>query len=92
MSPPGFNISPAKYPSITSGLTKEYAEDEYDSLLGRSSLAIDPAGYDISHLGDEASLTGGDVYPPGDGYLRASTAIGHISTSKVKHDTSMLTQ
>ena len=91
-SPPGFNISPQKYLSITSGLTEEAAENEYASLLGRASLALDSEGDDIPILSDKASLTGGDVYPPGDASLRSITETGHTRTSKVKQATSLLTQ
>ena len=48
--PPGFNISPAKDPSITSVLTQEDHEDEYISLLGGASLSFEPEGDDISLL------------------------------------------
>ena len=46
-SPPGINIATAKYPSIVSGITQETAEDDDAYLLGRSSLALDPARDDI---------------------------------------------
>ena len=82
--PPGFNIAPAKDPSITSVISNEADEDEYDSLLGGASLYLDPEGDYISLLGDEASLTGFDVYQPGDASIGASNARGHTSTSKVK--------
>ena len=45
--PAGFNISPTEDPSITSGLTKEYVEGEDISLLGGSSLALEPEGDNI---------------------------------------------
>ena len=45
--PPGFNIEPAKDPSMKSGLTQESSEDEDASLLGGASLALDPSGDDI---------------------------------------------
>ena len=61
-SPPGLNIAPAKDHYIKSGLTKEASEDEYFSLLGRAYLDIELAGYNISLLGNEATLTSGDVY------------------------------
>ena len=61
---PGLNLAPTKDPSIKSGPTKESAEDEDASLLGGASLDIDPEGDYISPLGDESSLTGGDVYLP----------------------------
>ena len=44
---PGFNIAPDEDPCIISGLTQEDVEDEYISLLGGASLAIDPAEDDI---------------------------------------------
>ena len=44
---PGFNISPTEDPFITSGLTKEYVEGEDISLLGGSSLALEPEGDNI---------------------------------------------
>ena len=66
MSPPGLNIAPVEYPSIKSGLNQETSEDNDDSLLGGASLALDPAGDDISFLGDGASLSGGDLYLPWD--------------------------
>ena len=61
-SPPGLNIAPTEYPSITSGLTQESAEFEDTSLLGGAYLALDLSGENISLLGDEAYLTVGDVY------------------------------
>ena len=91
-SPPDINISPAEDLSITSGLTHEAAADEDISLLGGASLSIDPEGDDISLLGIEASLTGGDVYPPGEDSLGASTATCYTSTSELKQATSILTQ
>ena len=65
MSPPSFNIVPAEDPSITPVLIQEDAEDEDDSLLGESSLDLDPPGEYISLLGEKASLTDGDIYSPG---------------------------
>ena len=65
-SPSGLNIAPAKYPSITSVISQESAEDDDASLLGGASLALYPEGHNISLLVDEASLTGGDVYPSED--------------------------
>ena len=62
--PPGFNIAPAKYPFITSGLTEEDVEDEDISLLRIASLAIEPSGDNISLLVNGTSLIGNDVYPP----------------------------
>ena len=59
--PQGLNIAPAKDPSIGSGINQEAAEDYDASLLGGGSLALDPAGDNISILGDESSLTCGDV-------------------------------
>ena len=82
--PPGFNIAPSEYPSITSGLPQEAAEDGDDSLLSGASLAFYLSGDDISLLGYKASLTGGDIYPPGGATLGDSTATGHTSASKVK--------
>ena len=67
-------------------------EYEDASLLCRASLALEPTGDDISLLGDEASLTGGGVYPPGDESLLYLTATGHTKESKVKQSTSLLTQ
>ena len=90
--PPGFNIAPSKYSSITSGLTQEADEYEYVSLLGVSSLALDLAGDNISLLINYYSLISGNVYPPGDASLRVSTATGHTSASKLKQATSLLTQ
>ena len=92
MPPPDLNISPEKDPSITSGLTHEAAEDEDTSLLGGTSLALDPAGDNISLLSEEASLTGGDVYTHGDESLRASTKTGHTSASNMKQATSLIPQ
>ena len=69
LSPTGFNISPSKDPLITSGLTQEDVDDEYISILRRVSLALDPAGDDISLLGNYASLMGNAVYPPDDASL-----------------------
>ena len=85
--PSGFNIVPAEYSSITSGLTQVAAEDEYASLMGVALLDLNPEGDDILILGDKASLTGGDVYPPGYDSLGASTTTGHTRASKVKQDT-----
>ena len=89
---PGLNIAPSKYPSITLGLTQEDSEDSDVSLLGGSSLAIDPTGGNICLLGGNAYLTGDNAYPPGNGSLVISTATGHTSTSKVKHNTFLPTQ
>ena len=44
---PGFNMASDEDPCIISGLTQEDVEDEYISLLGGASLAIDPAEDDI---------------------------------------------
>ena len=90
--PPGFNIAPSEDPYITSVLTQKDSEDEDDSLLGGSYLALDKAGDNISLLGYKASLTGGDVNPPGDVYLGDSTSILHTSSSKVKQTSSLITQ
>ena len=92
MPPPDLNISPEKDPSITSGLTHEAAEDEDASLLGGTSLALDPAGENISLLSEEASLTGGDVYTHGDASLRSLTKTGHTSASNMKQATSLIPQ
>ena len=78
--PPGFDIAPSKDPSITSLLTQEYAEDEYDPLLGGESIDLDPEGEYISLLSDEASLTFSDVYTPEYESLEASTVTGHTSS------------
>ena len=42
-STPGLDITPTDNTSINSGLTIESAADDYASLLGGSSFAIDPA-------------------------------------------------
>ena len=90
--PTGLNIAPSEDPSIAPGITKE-ASEEYDaSLLGRSSLDIEPIGDDISLFSDYASLGGGYVYPHEDKSLGFSTATGPTSVSKVKKATSLLTQ
>ena len=81
---PGFNIAPAEYPSITSGLTQEAVEDEDVLLLGGVSLALIPAGDDISLLGDETSLIFGDKHPTENASLGGSTTTGHTSASKLK--------
>ena len=81
---PGLNIALDEYPYIKSGLNQESTENEYASLLGGSSLALEPPGYDISLLSDEASMTGDDVYPPEVDSLGASTSTGHTIPSKVK--------
>ena len=49
--PPGIDIAPSNNPSITSFLTLDDAIDDDASLLGGSSLAIDPAVDDVSLLG-----------------------------------------
>ena len=90
--PLDLNISPAKDSSITSGINQEAAEYDDASLFGVSYLALDLEGYDISFLGDNASLTGEYIYPPGDDSLRVSTSTGHTSASKVKQYTLLLTQ
>ena len=64
--PPGFNIAPDEYPSITSRLTQEAVEYEDISLLGEAPLAIDPVRDNISLLGNDTSLIGNDLYPPED--------------------------
>ena len=83
-SPLGLNIAPADDPSITSGLTHDADENDYYSLLDRVFLDIDTESDDVSLLGYNVSLTCES--------LGASTAIGHNSSSKVKHATSILTQ
>ena len=55
-------------------------------------MSLDPTCDDISLLSDEAYLTGGDVYPPGDESLGDSTETGHTRASKVKQDASIITQ
>ena len=90
--PPGFNISPDEDPYITSGLTQEYVEDEDISILGGALLALDPAGDNISLLGDKTSLIGNYAYSPSDASLGYSTATGHTSASIVNQVTSLLTQ
>ena len=92
VSTPGINIAPEKDPSITSGLTHDASEDDYYSLLGGASLAIDPAVDIRSLLGDNAYLKGEDVYPPDNESLRASTATGHTRYSKFKQAVLFLTQ
>ena len=87
MPPPGFNKAPDKDPYITLGFTQEASEDEYASLLGRPYLYLHPEGGDISLLSEEESLTGGDLYPPGDASLRDSIATGKTSALKAKQDT-----
>ena len=91
-SSPGVDIAPSEDPSFTLGLTQYAAEYEDASLLGGASLALIPAVYNTSILSEDASLTGGDVYPPGGKSLRASTETGHTSSSKVKQTTSILTK
>ena len=76
-SPPGINIVLDKDPSITSGLTHDAADDGDSSLLGGASLDLDLAGDGISLLSDDAYLTIGNIYPPGDEFLGASTETGH---------------
>ena len=66
MLPPGLNIAPAEDPSITPGLTQEAVEYEDILLLGGTSLTLDPAGDDISLLGNKTYLIGNEVYPPED--------------------------
>ena len=88
----GFNIALAKDNSITSVRTQEAAEDGDASLLGGASLSLDPAGDDISLLGDKANLTGGDIYPLRDASVEDSITTGHTSVSKVKQAKSLLTQ
>ena len=61
------------------------------SLLGGASLFIDPAGYDVSLLSDDVSLTRGNAYPLGGDSLGASTATGHTSASEVKDTASLIT-
>ena len=85
-------MAPVKYPSITSGLTCDAAEDDDASILAVASLALDPEGDNISLLSDYASLTGGSLYPPGDESLGSSTATRYTSILNVKHSTSLLTQ
>ena len=92
MSPKVINIVPAKDPFIPLGITQEADEDEYASLLDKAYLALDPAGDNISILGDDASLTGSNVYQTGDDYLGASTETGHTSASNSKRVKSFLTQ
>ena len=81
---PGLNVEPSEDTSIASGLTRDAAEDDNYSLLGRAYLAIDSSGDDIYLLSYDASLTGGNVYPPGDDYIGVSTATGHTITSNIK--------
>ena len=68
-SPLGIDITSSKYPSTASGITSDNSEDDYSSLLGGESLALDPGGEDISLVGNNLSLTGGDAYPLGGGSL-----------------------
>ena len=92
MSPLCINIEPSKYHSINSGITQKTSKDDDASLLGRSSLALEPAGDDISLIGDYSPRIGDSVYPPGVNSLGFSTAAGHTSVSKVKQDTSLIAQ
>ena len=46
-SPPGLNIAPSQYHSMTSGLTKQAAKEGDDSLLVGASLTLDPTGENI---------------------------------------------
>ena len=62
--PPCLNIAPSEDPSITLGLTQEAVEYENISLMGGASLAFDPAGYDISLLGNKTYLIVNDIYTP----------------------------
>ena len=66
-------LSPSKDPSIASGLTRD--ADKYNDalLLGGTSIDIDPSGEYIYLLGDNDSLTGGNVYLPRDESLWEST-------------------
>ena len=61
-------------------------------LLDKASLALDSSGDDISLLGDRKYLLGNDVYPTEEVSLGASITTGHTSASRVKKDTSLLTQ
>ena len=65
----GLNIAPDKCTSITSGINQEASEYDYASLLGGAYIALEPAGDNIFLFGDNASLTGDYVYPPGDRYI-----------------------
>ena len=59
-------MAPAKDLSITSDLTQEAAE-YYDAyLFGLAYLALDPSVENIYLISHYDSLTGGNVYPPGD--------------------------
>ena len=49
-------------------------------LLVGTYLALDPAGYDISLLGDETYLMGDNEHPPKYMSLGVSTTTGHTST------------
>ena len=89
--PTGFNTTADEDPSITSGLTQEAAEEDDASLLGGASLYIDRTGDDISLLSDDASLTGGYIYPPGDEYLGVSNSTGYTIASNVKQATPIIT-
>ena len=86
VSTPGINIVLSKDPSFTLSLTRDTDEDDDDSLLGGVSLSLEPAGYDISLLDKDTSITGGNAYVPGDESLRDPTTIGHTSSSKFKQD------
>ena len=87
VSPPDFNIETAKDLSITSGLTCDASGDDYASLLGGSFLALEPVGENISLLGDNHFLSGGNIYPTGDEYFGASTTTGNTRSSEVKQST-----
>ena len=80
-SPPGLDITPTDNTSINSGLTIESAADDYASLLGGSSFAIDPAVEYVYLLSDDVSLLDGK-------YLGESTATGHTIASEMKQATS----
>ena len=84
-SPPGIYIAPYDDTSIASGLILDADADDDASLLGGAYLVLDPAGYNVSLLGDYFSLTGGYVYPLGGESLRESTETWHTSVSKDKY-------
>ena len=72
-SPSDINISPTNNPLVTLGLTCDNDDDDRVSLFGRAYLDREPAGDDVYILGNNLSLTGGDVYPLGGESLVAST-------------------
>ena len=68
-SHPGLKIATSEYSSITSGLTLEAAEDDDIYRIGVTFLALDPVGDNISPLGEDSFLTGGNICSPEDDSL-----------------------